>query len=306
MISSLKRSLQCMVCFGLLVCISLLQVQAQTEPASNNASAPKWATLKAAYDYDKKKKVEFTTTPKDNIFGYVEEITFPSPSGDKVTGVFGRPKEEGKYPCILLLHGYTANKESIMLQFAINLVKQGFAVLALDAPRHGGRRTAQGLGEFKDFFQITRDGCVDYRIALDWLGKRKDVDSSRIGLIGYSMGAMMGAVLGGVDSRVKALVLCVGGDVAANLMKIAKDEDKEKLAISSPSLFIGHIAPRPVLLLNGKNDTVVKPETTKLLMNAAKEPKEIIWYDAGHLLPGDAYQKAADWLKNKFKPTAKP
>ena len=31
-------------------------------------------------------------------------------------------------------------------------------------------------------------------------------------------------------------------------------------------------------------------------MQAAREPKELLWYDCGHMLTEAAYEKAAEWV----------
>ena len=62
------------------------------------------------------------------------------------------------------------------------------------------------------------------------------------------------------------------------------------------ALAIANFAPRPVLLLNAKNDATVLPEMADRFFAAAKEPKEQRWYDSGHLLPTKAYDDAAKWI----------
>jgi fermentation-respiration switch protein FrsA (DUF1100 family) len=69
-----------------------------------------------------------------------------------------------------------------------------------------------------------------------------------------------------------------------------------QIAATDPRLAIAHFAGRPLLMLAGKRDYVVTPDMVKRLYAAAREPKEIEWYDCGHLLTEDAYEKAADWV----------
>jgi len=46
-------------------------------------------------------------------------------------------------------------------------------------------------------------------------------------------------------------------------------------------------------MLDGRSDTVVSSAMTKLVWDAAPQPKEQIWYDSGHLLTEKAYVDAA-------------
>jgi fermentation-respiration switch protein FrsA (DUF1100 family) len=147
----------------------------------------------------------------------------------------------------------------------------------------------------------TTQGIRDYRMAMLWLADRKDVDSKHIGLFGYSMGSMMGAILGAIDNRIQASTLCVGGDLFINHIA-ALPADKQATAYTlSPSLFIGHFAPRPVLMLNGSKDETVKAEMSKALFDAAKEPKKQQMFDSGHLLPKEALVTGVKWLAEKIK-----
>ena len=66
-------------------------------------------------------------------------------------------------------------------------------------------------------------------------------------------------------------------------------------------LAVSRISPRPVLMQNGRKDLLVPSDRAKALYDAAKEPKDIRWYDSGHLLPAKAYIDAADWLEVRVK-----
>jgi len=40
----------------------------------------------------------------------------------------------------------------------------------------------------------------------------------------------------------------------------------------------------------------VPPAQAERLFNAAREPKKMLWWDSGHVLPSQAIDEAADWL----------
>jgi predicted esterase len=206
---------------------------------------------------------------------------------------------------VLLLHGLTSDKETMVKFFGRPLLQQGVAILALDAPLHGERKVAgQDPSVQQNFPKVVREGCLDYRTALDYLATRKDIDSKHIVLLGYSMGSMMGAILGGVDNRIGAFALCVGGDpilpIAAKLPAALRD----KVYAICPSLYIGHIAPRPILMLNGLQDEVMLHDASDRLYTAANQPKQQLWYPTGHLLSQEAGKKAIEWLLAKVKTDA--
>lgn len=266
------------------------------------ADVPSWDQLKAAYNYDAKQAPSVKVELKTDADYYVEHISFTNAKGETVPGIFMRPKAEGTYPCVLLLHGLFSNKETMNRSFGRELAAKGIASLALDANRHGERRKADAQPSIQPavFTEMVRTTIVDYRQALDYLKTRKDVRSGSIGLLGYSMGAMMGSILSGVDDRVKATVLCVGGDPVKAMTVTLPENLRKEADFVSPSNYVSHISPRPVMFINGKQDNVVNEQAAKVLQGAAKDPKEILWVEAGHMLPAEATGKGITWLVEKL------
>jgi pimeloyl-ACP methyl ester carboxylesterase len=98
---------------------------------------------------------------------------------------------------VVLLHGAGENRTATLPQAQV-LSRAGFGVLLLDARGHGrsgGRGTDVGW-----------DGDGDVRAALDFLATRPDVDPTRIGLLGLSMGAEEAIGAAAADPRVRAVV----------------------------------------------------------------------------------------------------
>ena len=269
--------------------------------SAQEVKLPDWKTLRAIYQYDAKKPLEVEEKALEDPNYLKVHLSLTTLSGERAPGVFMRPKAEGRYPIVILLHGLTSNKESMITRYGKALLSEGCAILALDAPRHGERRNqGENVWQSDLFVQITRDGIRDYRRALDYLAKRDDVDMKRTGLVGYSMGAMMGTILTAVDNRVKNAILCVGGDVGINRVNTLPEAQRQAGYAVCTSLFAAHIAPRPVLMLNGKADTIVTPATTKLVYEAAGKGKEIFWFESGHDLPKEADVKAVEWMMDKI------
>jgi predicted esterase len=279
-----------------LTCLAPLRLASAEE-----VKLPDWKALRALYEYDAKKPFEVEEKPIEDANYLKLHLSLVTPSGERAPGVFMRPKATGRYPIVVLLHGLTSHKESMLSLYGYNLLTQGCAILALDAPRHGERRNeGENVWQADLFVQITREGVRDYRRALDYLARRDDVDMKRTGLIGYSMGAMMGTILTAVDKRVKNAILCVGGDVGINRVNALPEAQRKAGYAICTSLYVAHIAPRPVLMLNGKADTIVSPAATKLVYDAAGKGKEIVWFESGHDLPKEAATKAVEWMQDRI------
>ena len=272
--------------------------------ASKMLATPSWDTLRAAYDYPAGPPTDMKEEPADSDKAMILKLTFTGVYGKPVEGIFMRPKADGKYPCVLLPHGLTNNKEIAIKMFGNALVAKGMAVLALDAPGHGHNEPPNKSYWNKQVITLAvHEGDRNYRRALDYLATRPDVDMTRIGLVGYSMGSIMGSILGSVDSRVEAFAFCVGGDPFLPIAHVTPD-DKDRLAIMevSPSLYIHHIPSKPIIMFNGLTDVVVVPPAAKLLQASAPQPNQVVWYNGGHDVPDAIRTRAVEWMTKQLKP----
>lgn len=276
--------------------------------AIHNLPTPQWEKLKAAYDYPQDLPA-IKEEPQERDDAMQINLSFTGPGGKPVAGVFLRPKANKVYPCALVLHGLTNNKEIALKMFSARLLKNGVAVLALDAPEHGASQPKNKSYWNKQVIQVAvHEGTRNYREALDWLTKRDDIDPARIGALGYSLGSITSVILGAVDTRVSAFSLCVGGDPFLVVAE-AMPTDRDAVFAVCPSLFAPRLAGRPILFQNGKKDVVIVPPAAMILHNAAKSPKTISWYNGGHDLPDAIRARAVDWLVKKLAamtPTTSP
>jgi pimeloyl-ACP methyl ester carboxylesterase len=112
------------------------------------------------------------------------------------------------------------------------------------------------------------------------------------------MGAIMGGVLCGVDERIKATVLILGGSLGAVFPGAFEAID--------PACYIAGFCPRPLLMLNGKKDPLISPAAAQRLYDAAKAPKRIVWYDTGHTVPIDEAIKELTAFIEEHVPLTKP
>jgi dienelactone hydrolase len=226
-------------------------------------------------------------------------LKFRDADGEVVPALLATPAgKKGPFPVVIAVHGLTSNKAQVVAQLAPALARHGFAVIAPDMPRHGERPgepwsildASKPVKTFELFRQIVRD----VRMCIDIAERRPELDTKGgVVLMGYSMGSWINAVAGPADERVKAMVLMVGGahDVRPAMLPIAQ------LRATDPRTAIPNFAPRPLLLLNGKLDSIVTPAMGRRLFAACDaDSSEQRWYDCGHLLTNKAYEDAADWV----------
>jgi uncharacterized protein len=91
------------------------------------------------------------------------------------------------------------------------------------------------------------------------------------------------------------VVLAAGGDLPegtpfARLVRTVAD----------PIRAVRALAGRPLLMVHGRADRTVTAAQAQRLFDAAGEPKELRWWDAGHYLPTAAIDEAAVWLCDRL------
>jgi uncharacterized protein len=201
-------------------------------------------------------------------------------------------------PAVLLLHGYRSQKEHLAGSLGLVLMKHGIASLAIDLPLHGERRgdmDQQAMGNPLALAGAWRQGLSDSQTAFDYLRQRDDVAADACGIVGYSMGSFLGVEIASRHASVKALVLAAGGDLPAQtpFARLVR-------TLADPVRAVKRYAGRPLLMVHGRHDPIVTPAQAQRLFDAAKEPKSLQWWDAGHYLPEAAIDAACEWLRSRL------
>jgi pimeloyl-ACP methyl ester carboxylesterase len=110
-------------------------------------------------------------------------------------------------PAVLLLHGYGENRqvwEGLRKQF----LDQGWAVMSLDLRGHGDSTTKnQGPLQANAAWRTSpHDFPLDIDPALDWLKRQPRLNSRKIVIIGYDVGANLALVSSGKFPEVRTIV----------------------------------------------------------------------------------------------------
>jgi uncharacterized protein len=221
--------------------------------------------------------------------------------GDVVPGILMLPTPAvattsggAPWPAALLLHGLTSDKERMAYSVGRALRVMGVASLAIDLPLHGERqdrdsgvRDANPLALAGAWRRAQREAHA----AIDFLAGRTDIDPTRIGLVGYSMGSFLGLLVAAAADSVRAVVLAAGGDLPTGT-----SFDRAMRLIADPLRAVQRLSGRPLLMVHGRLDRTVTPAQAQRLFDAAREPKTLKWWDAGHYLPDAAINDASRWL----------
>jgi carboxymethylenebutenolidase len=188
------------------------------------------------------------------------------------------PKEPGRYPAVLVLHGAggigPADSGSPLRECARRLARRGFVALI---PHYFDRTGTKFNNAARNgrYYAVWMETVAD---AASYAGRLPQVDRRRIGLLGYSLGASVALSCGMADPRFSAVVEYAGSLVG---------EPPDDLS-----------AMPPTLVLHGDADRVVPVrEASRLadLFAARRGRFEMkIYPGAGHGLRGDDEADAWD------------
>lgn len=307
---------------AIILCLLTMLIPAAARAAEPGTLVPsRWF-----FDYDASLPLDVEIAvidDKPQLTSY--RVAFNTTNGLRAPGLYYVPKKfEPPFPAIIVMHGADGSKQDFVMMYEFYAMR-GFAVLALDAALHG-ERAAPTVNAFRaDWLQlrdIYMQTVVDLRRGLDWLQSRPEIDPGRMGFWGASMGTIIGTTFCAVDTRIRAAALIIGGadfhillrhsqlPSLAIMRNYATDAEldliADQLAVVDPQYYIGAIAPRPVLLMNGEKDYIISKEAGARLQELAGEPKETYWYDGGHLPPFDrVLLLSAQFFKKNLKKTKK-
>jgi dienelactone hydrolase len=313
-------SLGILICFvaGTGVMLSVSPKEQQIDLDKQLLSDDAFKAILQFYQYDKDIPLDpIVIKQSENEEYTLEKITFKGADELLVPGYFAVPKKgTPPYPCILQLHGMTLSKEQWWEEdswhmgppLSPKLLENGFAVLAIDYPLHGERSILYGYENtarmvFRKrmiyrFRNMVISGVIDCRRALDYLESREEIDSTRLGVIGSSLGGTMSLLLTGVDSRIKVATALVAPTVIRPIY-----EGQPDISSIAPYNFVRAFNQRPVLMLMGKNDDFnYTVEGAKALYDLIEgDSKEIYFYGCGHRLPEEHISKAMEWFVKHLK-----
>jgi len=263
----------------------------------------------------------------------LEKLILDLNGREAVPAYFVKPKNmAGRAPAILYNHAhggmYEIGKDELVngrsaLQhppYAEVLSQLGCCVLCIDTWAFGERR---GRTETEIFKQMLWNGQVmwgmmvyDNLQAIDYLVSRPEVDPTRIGTMGMSMGSTMAWWTAALDERIKVCIdLCCLTDFQT-LIRL-RGLDYHSIYYYVPNL-LKHfttaqinalISPRPHLSLAGNLDPLTPPEGLDLIdaelaavyqEDGAPDAWKLLRYNTGHFETAEMRHEIINYLDKWF------
>jgi len=152
--------------------------------------------------------IERPQTPKEPFPYISEEVIIPNPDKSfSLAGTLTLPDTTGVFPSVLLISGSGPNDRDETLFghkpfFVISdyLTRNGFAVL-----RYDKRGVGKSTGDY-DKASI-HDFADDALMAVNYLKHRKEIDATKIGLLGHSEGGIIAPMVASWDKGIHMIVL---------------------------------------------------------------------------------------------------
>jgi dienelactone hydrolase len=215
------------------------------------------------------------------------------------------PRGSGRRPAVVFVHGSGGDRSELLGQ-AAELAQRGAVTLTLTEPSNSVTSSPSTLsGLLAQAKSLTVNDVVAVRRAVDLLQTLPTVDSKRIGYVGWSAGARLGAIVAAAEPRIKALVLVSAGAdrlsaFVAHAPPGAKGRVRTVLGSVDPLRYIALARSGSLRLEDGRKDEVVPRAALLNVVHAAPSGTSVKWYDAPHALNHRAYNDAFSWLAKKL------
>jgi dienelactone hydrolase len=228
-----------------------------------------------------------------------EKVTYAVEVGERVPAYLFIPKDgRGRRPAVLCHHqhggefhvgkdGPAGLGSTPDQHYALELARRGYVTIAPDALCFNERQDAAGklkgasYERFEALHRITEGKTLqgkyvwDARRALDYLETRAEVDPSRLGMIGHSLGGQETLFTTALDTRIRAAVSSCG---FGSLRTLKRDRILHNFALFVPGLashgdygaVLALVAPRAFLVAARTDDPIFPREGIEETVAAAR------------------------------------
>jgi dipeptidyl aminopeptidase/acylaminoacyl peptidase len=234
-----------------------------------------------------------------STFAVPRRIEFPSFDKRKIPAFVFRPsarKFPGPRPVLVDIHGGPEGQARPGFLGRLNYLTDDLGLVLIFPNVRGS--SGYGKTYLKlDNGKLRADAVKDIGALLDWIAQQKDLDKSRVGVIGGSYGGFMSlAVQTTYNDRIKAGIDIVGISNFVSFLKNtqgyrrdlrrAEYGDERDPAMRS---FLERISPltsadkirTPILIVQGQNDPRVPLSESEQMVAALRKNNVLVWYVVG-------------------------
>jgi dienelactone hydrolase len=236
-------------------------------------------------------------------------LVIQTPFGYRRAAELIRPDYEGPGAAILYIHWYEpGSRDSNRSQFeeeASEMARGGAVCLLVETlwsdPDFFIKRTQA------DDLQNSIQEVVNIRRAMDLLLSQPNADPKRFACVGHDFGGMYGVLAGSLDQRPTHYVVMAATPrfpdwylYGPKMEAEAREMFIRQMSEIDPITHVPNLSSASIFFQFATDDPHVPVERADEFFAAAKEPKELKWYHAGHGLNEDATRERKIWLKEKL------
>ena len=233
-----------------------------------------------------------------------ERVLIPY-EGKHLAGNLRKPAGAVKPPVVVMCMGLDSTKEEMDSNEGVFLAR-GMATLAFDGP-------GQGEGEYD--YAIRGDYEVVVKAVVDYVESRSDIDASRVGLWGVSLGGYYAPRACAFEKRIKACIALSGPyewaaifdqlpELTRHTFQVrAKCRTEAEARAHAATLSLKDVAGNitcPLFIVTGKRDGIVPwQDAEKLAATAAGPVVRCFIEDGNHVANNRGYRyrtQSADWM----------
>ncbi len=230
--------------------------------------------------------------------------------GRPLAGILRKPAGYDKPAVVVMAVGLDSTKEETDAYEAPFLAR-GMATLVFEGP---------GQGESQYDLAIRGDYEVPVGAVIDYIGTRRDLDSSRVGMWGVSLGGYYAPRAAAFDKRIRACIALGGpfnwGAAWGGLPELTREafrvrshcETEEAARKHAATLSLEGVAKNitcPIFIVNGRKDRIVPAADAERLAREVTGPAALmIVEDGNHIATNRAYRwrsQSADWMADQLR-----
>jgi 2,6-dihydroxypseudooxynicotine hydrolase len=227
-----------------------------------------------------------------------------------LAGILRKPTGYDKPPLVIMAVGLDSTKEE-MDAFEMPFLSRGVATLVFEGP---------GQGEAQYELAIRGDYEVPVKAVIDYVQSRRDLDSTRLGMWGVSLGGYYAPRAAAFDTRIKACIALGGpfdwGAAWDDLPELTREafrvrshcatlEDARRHAATLSLVGVADRIRCPMFIVNGRLDRIVPAADAERLAREVTGPVQLTMVEDGnHIATNRAWRwrsQSADWMAEQLR-----
>jgi pimeloyl-ACP methyl ester carboxylesterase len=219
-----------------------------------------------------------------------------------------RPSEPARAPLVVLIPGLDSTKEEFYL-WESAFLERGMATLSLDGP---------GQGETGFELNIRPDYEIAVGAVLDAVSHRSELDLSRVGAVGVSLGGYYVVRAAAFEPRLTAIAGISGPfqfgadweaipeltrETIAHHTGASDEADARRRAGELNLAGVAEQVLQPCLVVTGRRDRVIGWEETKRIADAVPNSEWVLYEDGTHVCNNIPYKYrplVTDWIRERL------